>query len=271
MRGGSFSSGLGVERKILIHTVRGMTTAIFLNGAYGRMGRAIAEVAEEEGCRIVAECDIGSDLSEKLSDCDVVVDFSSHDSTPELAEKCAAEGKPLVIGTTGHNPDESARIQACAEKIPMVWAGNYSIGVNLLIHLTRQAAKLLPESYHPEIVEMHHRFKKDAPSGTAENLLEGVLEGRKWSPDTARRSREGITGERPDQEVGIHALRGGSVVGEHSVIFAGPSETIELSHSAGDRSIFARGALTAAKWVVGKEPGIYRMGEVLGLPDPNAD
>jgi len=242
-----------------------MTMPILLNGAKGRMGRAIASLADEEGCRIEAGCDLGSDPRTRLSDCEVVIDFSSHDSTPELAEICAETGKPLVIGTTGHTAAESERITACAERIPVVWAGNYSIGVNLLIHLTRQAARLLPETYHPEIVEMHHRFKKDAPSGTAENLLEAILEGRNWGPETARRSREGLTGERPDREVGMHALRGGSVVGEHTVVFAGPSERIEFSHSAGDRSIFARGALTAAKWVVGKKPGIYRMGEVLGL------
>ncbi len=244
---------------------------ILLNGARGRMGQAIIAVAEDEGCRIVSQCDIGSDPVKDLPDCGVVVDFSSHESTASLAENCAAHGKALVIGTTGHTEEEAMRIRACASKIPMVWAGNYSIGVNLLIHLTRQAAKLLPESYHPEIVEMHHRHKIDAPSGTAENLLESVLEGRKWGPDTALRSRAGLTGERPDQQVGVHALRGGSVVGEHTVVFAGPSERIELSHSAGDRSIFARGALTAAKWVHGKEPGIYRMGEVLGLPDPSED
>lgn len=244
-----------------------MTMPILLNGARGRMGQAIIAVAEDEGCRIVAECDLGSNPVENLPSCGVVIDFSSHASTPELAEQCAAHGKPLVIGTTGHSEEEALRIRACAEKIPMVWAGNYSIGVNLLIYLTRQAAKLLPESYHPEIVEMHHRHKIDAPSGTAENLLEAVLEGRNWGPESALRSRSGITGERPDQQVGVHALRGGSVVGEHTVVYAGPSERIELSHSAGDRSIFARGALTAAKWVAGKQPGIYRMGEVLGLPD----
>ena len=244
-----------------------MSMPILLNGAKGRMGQAIASVAEAEGCRIAAECDLGSNPGDALESCEVVVDFSSHDGTPGLAEACANAGKPLVIGTTGHTPAEAERIQACGERIPMVWAGNYSIGVNLLIHLTRQAARLLPESYHPEIVEMHHRFKKDAPSGTAENLLEAILEGRDWGPETARRSREGLTGERPDREVGMHALRGGSVVGEHTVVFAGPSERIEFAHSAEDRSIFARGALTAAKWVVGKNPGIYRMGEVLGLTE----
>ncbi len=244
-----------------------MTLPILLNGACGRMGQAIASLAGEEGCRIIAECDIDSDPSALMDRCEVAVDFSSHESTPDLAEQCAAHGKALVIGTTGHTREESDRIKACAARIPMVWAGNYSIGVNLLIHLTRQAARLLPESYHPEIVEMHHRFKKDAPSGTAENLLEAILVGRGWGPEAALRSREGLTGERPDQQVGLHALRGGSVVGEHSVVFAGPSERLEFSHSAGDRSIFARGALTAAKWVVGKEPGIYRMSEVLGLGD----
>lgn len=229
------------------------------------MGQAILSVAGDLDVKVAEQCDIGSDLSSLLNGCDVAVDFSSHDSTPVLADLCVKNGIPLVIGTTGHTEEETGAIRAAATKIPMVWAGNYSIGVNVLLHLVRKAAGLLPESYHPEIVEMHHRFKKDAPSGTAENLFEAVIEGRGWEKDTAVRGRAGLTGERPDREVGLHALRGGTVVGEHTVTFAGPSERIELSHSAGDRGIFARGALTAAKWVIGKEPGIYRMEEVLGL------
>ena len=229
------------------------------------MGKAILAVAAEEGCRVAAACDLGSDARPVLAGCAVAVDFSSHEATPSLAEACADAGTPLVIGTTGHTEEEAGRIRACGGSIPMVWAGNYSIGVNLLIHLVRQAAARLPEAYHPEIVEMHHRFKKDAPSGTAENLLEAVLEGRQWTPDAAVRGRSGLTGERPDREVGVHSLRGGDVIGEHTVVFAGPSERLELSHAAGDRSIFARGALAAAKWVVGRDPGIHRMEEVLGL------
>lgn len=242
-----------------------MSLKILLNGAKGRMGQAILSVAGETGCEVVAQCDLGVDPQPLLGDCEVVVDFSSHESTPELAEQCVTAGKPLVIGTTGHLPEEADRIRACAEKIPMVWAGNYSVGVNVLLHLTRKAAELLNDPYHPEIVEMHHRFKKDAPSGTAENLLEAILEGRDWNAESALRGRAGLTGERPDREVGMHSLRGGDVVGEHSVIFAGPGERVTLSHSASDRSIFARGALMAAKWVVGRDPGIYRMEEVLGL------
>ncbi|MEM0964733.1 MAG: 4-hydroxy-tetrahydrodipicolinate reductase [Verrucomicrobiota bacterium] len=242
-----------------------MPTRILLNGSKGRMGQAIASLAAEEDCEIVAGCDIGSDPERGVEDCDVAIDFSSHESTPDLVELCATKGKAVVIGTTGHNSEESARIHACADQIPMVWAGNYSIGVNLLIFLTEKAARLLPETYHPEIVEMHHRYKKDAPSGTAENLLEAILEGRGWDSTAAKHGRSGITGERPDKEVGIHSLRGGDVVGEHTVVFGGPSERVELSHSAGDRSIFARGALSAAKWVFSRQPGIYRMREVLGL------
>jgi len=242
-----------------------MSLKILLNGSKGRMGEAILSIAAEEKVEISGQCDLGSDPAPLLGSIDVAVDFSSHESTPELAQLCARNGTPLVIGTTGHTEEEADLIRAAAEAIPIVWAGNYSIGVNVLFHLVRKSAELLPESYHPEIVEMHHRFKKDAPSGTAENLFEAIIDGRDWDKETAVRGRAGLTGERPDREVGIHALRGGSVVGEHTVTFAGPSETLSLSHSAGDRGIFARGALTAAKWICGKSPGIYSMEEVLGL------
>lgn len=246
-----------------------MSIKILLNGAKGRMGNAIINVSPEMGCEVVAKCDVGDNPADFLNGCDVAVDFSLHDSTPALAEACAQHEKPLVIGTTGHDEAQKARIYKAAESIPMVWAGNYSVGVNVLLQLTRTAARLLDESYHPEIVEMHHRHKKDAPSGTAENLLDAVLEGRNWNRDTVAHGRSGITGERPDQQVGVHALRGGDVVGEHSVLFAGPGEKIVLQHSAADRSIFARGALVAAKWVASaKTPGVYRMEDVLFPANP---
>jgi len=242
-----------------------MSIKILVNGAKGRMGNAIISVSREMDCEIVAKCDVEDNPADFLAKCDVAVDFSSHDSTSGLAEQCAASQRPLVIGTTGHNEEQKKRIHHAAETIPMVWAGNYSVGVNVLLQLTRTAARLLNETYHPEIVEMHHRHKKDAPSGTAENLLDAVLEGRKWDRDTAIHGRSGITGERPDQQVGMHALRGGDVVGDHSVIFAGPGERIILQHCAADRTIFARGALVAAKWlaVVERSPGVYRMEDVL--------
>ena len=147
----------------------------------------------------------------------------------------------------------------------MVWAGNYSVGVNLLFALTRRASAVLGSDYDAEVVEMHHRFKKDAPSGTAARLLEIILEERKLTAEALRHGREGITGERTSTEVGIHALRGGDVVGDHTVLFAALGERLELTHKASDRGIFARGALRAASWVVTQKSGAYDMQDVLGL------
>ncbi len=242
-----------------------MPTSLLLQGAQGRMGRAIAGLAEEEECRIGHACDAGDDPGAGIGDCEVAVDFSSHEATPVLAGLCAEAGLPLVIGTTGHLEREVAAIREAAARIPMVWAGNYSIGITLLLHLTREAARALPPAYQAEIVEMHHRHKKDAPSGTAENLLDALLGAREQDRGDAVFGRHGLTGERPEREVGVHALRGGEVVGEHTVLFAGPGERVTLGHSAQDRAIFARGALRAARWVIGREPGIYGMGDVLGI------
>ncbi|MEO0726928.1 MAG: 4-hydroxy-tetrahydrodipicolinate reductase, partial [Bacteroidota bacterium] len=185
--------------------------------------------------------------------------------TTSAASMAAQHKTPLVIGTTGHDDAERVAILAYQEHLPIVWAGNFSLGVNLLFFLAERVAATLPISYHPEIVEMHHRMKKDAPSGTAENLVEAILRGRSWSADTVKYGRSGITGERPDEEIGVHALRGGEVVGEHSVHFAGPGERLELKHQATDRRIFAEGALVAASWLLDQKPGLYNMQDVLGL------
>jgi 4-hydroxy-tetrahydrodipicolinate reductase len=148
-----------------------------------------------------------------------------------------------------------------------VWAGNFSVGVNTLFYLVNRAARSLPADFETEIVEMHHRFKKDAPSGTAARLLEIVLEARSSSGDAVAHGREGITGERPRGQVGMHALRGGDVVGDHTVMFAALGERLELTHKASDRMIFARGAVCAAHWAVRQAPGVYDMQDVLGLKD----
>ena len=159
----------------------------------------------------------------------------------------------------------SVALLALAAQVPCVWAGNFSVGVNLLFALTRRAAGVLGSDYDAEVIEMHHRFKKDAPSGTAARLLEIILEERKLTSDALRHGREGIVGERTPTEVGVHSLRGGDVVGDHTVIFAALGERVELTHKASDRGIFARGALRAAQWVVSQPPGVYDMQDVLGL------
>lgn len=233
-----------------------------VNGFKGRMGKAIAEAAELAGAQ-VAGCDLGDDPSKLIADCDVAVDFSFRDATAPLARLCAENKKPLVIGTTGHTPEQRAEIAACAKEIPIVWAGNYSVGVNLLNYLAKIASRILDKSYDVEIVEMHHRHKKDAPSGTAEKLKEIVRAERGVGEDSVCYGRKGLVGERPSGEIGVHSLRGGSVVGDHTVIFAADGERVELVHKASDRKIFASGAVRAAFWLAGKKAGLYGMEDVL--------
>ncbi|HEY4990015.1 MAG TPA: 4-hydroxy-tetrahydrodipicolinate reductase [Opitutaceae bacterium] len=242
-----------------------MALSILLNGARGRMGVALAAAAQPMGVLIAAATDQGDDLGAALASVDVVVDFSSPQATRGLLDLAVASRKPVVIGTTGHTPEQKAELLKLAAGVPCVWAGNFSVGVNLLFALTRLAARTLGEDYDVEVVEMHHRLKKDAPSGTAARLLEILLEERKLERSALVNGRKGITGERKRAEIGVHALRGGDVIGDHTVMFAGAGERLELTHRASDREIFARGALRAAQWVVAQKPGVYDMQDVLGL------
>jgi 4-hydroxy-tetrahydrodipicolinate reductase len=242
-----------------------MALKILLNGSKGRMGQTIAGLAGEMDAVISSAIDVGDDPAKHLACCDVVIDFSGHQATGKLLELVAAAKKPIVIGTTGHSAEDKQRLLALAAKVPCVWAGNFSVGVNLLFALTRRAAAVLGSDYDTEVIEMHHRFKKDAPSGTAARLLEIILEERKLNAGALRHGRSGITGERKSTEVGVHALRGGDVVGDHTVLFAALGERLELTHKASDRGIFARGAIRAAHWVATQPPGVYDMQDVLGL------
>jgi 4-hydroxy-tetrahydrodipicolinate reductase len=238
---------------------------ILLNGAKGRMGQTIAGLAADMDATIVAAIDAGDDPARHVAGCDVVIDFSAHHATGKLLELVVTQRKPIVIGTTGHAAAEKQKLLALAAKVPCVWAGNFSVGVNLLFALTRRATAVLGADYDTEVVEMHHRFKKDAPSGTAARLLEIILEERKLSAEALRHGRSGITGERTPSEVGMHALRGGDVIGDHTVLFAALGERVELTHKASDRGIFARGAIRAAHWVTTQSAGVYDMQDVLGL------
>lgn len=242
-----------------------MALQILLNGAKGRMGLAIAAVAGETNAVIRAGLDAGDDLAVHIARCDVIIDFSSPQATAGILEIAHAHHKAVVIGTTGHTAAEKAHLLTLAARGSCVWAGNFSVGVNLLFALTKRAASVLNADYDTEVVEMHHRFKKDAPSGTAARLLEIIMAERKLTPEALRHGRSGLTGARAATEVGVHALRGGDVVGEHTVIFAALGERVELTHKAGDRAIFARGALRAAQWVIHQPPGVYDMQDVLGL------
>ncbi len=242
-----------------------MSLNIVIVGGRGRMGQAIAAAAKEAGVAVAAALDVGDDIPAGLTQGDVIVDFSSHQATRDIIARAVALRKPLVIGTTGHAAEAKVQLRQLAGGIPCVWSGNYSVGVNLLFALTQQAARILDAGYDAEVVEMHHRFKKDAPSGTAARLLEIILEERKLTAAALRHGREGITGERTAQEVGIHSLRGGDVVGDHTVMFAALGERLELTHKASDRSIFARGAIRAAEWLRARPAGVYDMQDVLGL------
>jgi 4-hydroxy-tetrahydrodipicolinate reductase len=260
-------------------------------GAAGRMGRAVIRaIAETDGVVLAGALDapsggsIGQDSGELaglgrngvavsadapalLAGTDGVVDFMIPAATVALAEQSSARGLVHVIGTTGLTPADEKAIAAAAARAPIVKSGNMSLGVNLLAALVKQVASKLDDAFDIEIVEMHHNRKIDAPSGTA--LLLGAAAAAGRGVDLGGRSvraRDGYTGARPRGDIGFATLRGGTVVGEHSVIFAGPYERIELVHRAEDRMIFARGAVKAALWARGQKPGLYGMADVLGLP-----
>jgi 4-hydroxy-tetrahydrodipicolinate reductase len=242
-------------------------TRVIITGAKGRMGQALVSCAKNfRDLKIVAALDRGDDLKTVISKTDVVIDFSSHSATPHIVELCAKNKKAAVIGTTGHSDDEKNSILKFKTKIPMVWASNFSTGVNTLFWLTRRAAEILGNDFDLEIAEMHHRLKKDAPSGTAKSLAEILAAVRKQQLEkVARHGRVGIVGERTASEIGIHSIRGGDVVGDHTVIFANAGERLELAHKASSRDTFANGALRAALWVVKQKSGLYDMQDVLGL------
>ena len=258
-------------------------------GVAGRMGQELVRAAHAAGCTIVGGIeregspaigvDIGalagikplgvavtSDALDVISRSDGILDFTSPKATVEFAGLAANARAVHVIGTTGLTAADEAQIAAAARHAPIIKAGNMSLGVNLLVALTRRVAEALDEDFDIEIVEMHHRDKVDAPSGTALMLGAAAAEGR--GVDLAQRSvkaRDGVTGPRNRGDIGFATLRGGSVVGEHKVIFAGAGERVELVHVASDRSVFARGAVKALQWGQGKAPGLYSMTDVLGL------
>ena len=241
-------------------------TRIGIYGSLGRMGRAIAEVAPELDAVVTGGVDAGDDPKPLAERCDVLVDFSTPAALESHLAAARATNTPIVIGTTGFSDDHQAMIDSAAEKIAIVQTGNTSLGIAMLTRLVRIAAETLGEDWDIEMVEMHHRHKADAPSGTALMLGEAAAQGRGHSLDQCGVfGRAGLTGARARGTIGLCALRGGSVVGEHRVYLAGEGERIELSHIAEDRAIFARGAVRAAQWLVGRQPGRYGMDAVVGL------
>lgn len=240
---------------------------IVINGCQGRMGRALLDCASRNpGVQVTGQADIGDDLVPLLANADAVIDFTLAGATESVARACARHERALVIGTTGHTAAEAAAICDIINGIPVVWASNFSTGVNALFWLTRKAARIMGPEYDLEVVEMHHRMKKDAPSGTAASLARILAAERDLQLDQAlRHGRAGMVGERTNKEIGMHSLRGGDVVGDHTVIFAAQGERLELMHKASSRDTFAMGALRAAQWVAGQKPGLYNMENVLGL------
>ena len=230
------------------------------------MGQAIAAAIADAGETLAGGIDRGGDVAALAAQCDVLVDFSSPTALEENLDAAAAAGVPVVIGTTGLEERHHFLIDHAAETIPVLQTGNTSLGVTLLAHLVQEAATRLGEDWDIEIVETHHRMKVDAPSGTA--LLLGDAAARGRGVDLAQdseRGRDGITGKRGTGTIGFAALRGGTVAGDHSVAFLGESERLTLSHMAENRTIFARGAVRACQWILGKPAGRYTMPEVLGL------
>jgi 4-hydroxy-tetrahydrodipicolinate reductase len=254
-------------------------TAIGIFGAKGRMGQAIAAAAGDSGIAVAGgtDCQAGGTIGAGnaaitndplglASGADALIDFSVPGALQGHLDACVAAGKPLLIGTTGLEPEHHAAIDRAAEKIAVLQTGNTSLGVNLLAALVREAAARLGDDWDIEILEMHHRHKVDAPSGTALLLGEAAAKGRGITlADHKASRRDGITGARKAGDIGFAALRGGSVAGDHMVILATDQERIELGHRAESRVIFARGAVKAAQWLVGKAPGRYSMTDVLGL------
>lgn len=235
-------------------------------GAAGRMGRMLCEMASSQGCEIAAKVDVVPGFDAGFGPgAEGVIDFSHHSAVPGAVAKAAELSVPYVLGTTGLSEDEQKCVDEAAAKIPVVQSGNYSLGVNVLLDLVRRAAEALGPAYDIEIAEMHHRRKKDAPSGTALMLAKAadVSGGGAFV-----NGRCGETGERPRGEIAIHALRGGGVIGDHTVVFAGERERVELVHRAQSREAFAEGAFRALLWAKGRKPGLYSMRDVLGLDAP---
>jgi 4-hydroxy-tetrahydrodipicolinate reductase len=241
-------------------------TRLLVQGASGRLGQIIFRLAQQSDNWKVIAAEKGAPLEPLVGATEVSIDVSVPEASAQLALWCARYGRPLVIGTTGHSAPQLQIIDTASAACPILVAPNFSVGVNLLFWLSREAAKVLGEAFDAEVIEMHHRHKKDAPSGTAKRIGEILAEVRSTAYNRAvRHGRQGIVGERSSEEIGMHAVRAGSVVGEHTVVFAGEGERMELIHRAASRDTFAHGALRAAQWLIGRTPGRYDMQDLLGL------
>ncbi|MFT3992375.1 MAG: 4-hydroxy-tetrahydrodipicolinate reductase [Luteolibacter sp.] len=241
---------------------------LLITGISGRMGQAILAAAQaDQNAAVAATHDRGEDLETAMAKADCVIDFTTHTFTKNVLETAKKLGTRLVIGTTGHTDEERALIHETAKTLPIVFASNYSVGMNTLFWLTRQTARLLTQDrFDIEVIEMHHKHKIDAPSGTARTILEILNEETKTSYENdISHGRVGNIGPRPPREIGMHTLRGGDVVGDHTVLFAADGERFEITHKASSRMTFAAGSVRAAHWLADKPAGLYDMQDVLGL------
>lgn len=257
-----------------------MATDIVILGAKGRMGTMLINRAlADDELNFVGACErkgnaTGIDYEGcTASDCldellpsvpgAVIIDFTAPEASVENAKVAAKHGNPLVVGTTGLNKEQVAELEVSAKDVPIFFAPNMSVGINMLLKVLPDLVRALGPAYDLEVVETHHRMKKDSPSGTALKLAQSLAEARGWEYDDVKKHcRDGIIGERPDKEIGVQTLRGGDVVGEHTIYFFGPGERIEVTHRAHSRETFAAGALRAAKWLAGKKPGkLYGMAD----------
>lgn len=266
-----------------------MSIKVIITGVSGRMGAALLEgvfadenlvlhaaidragsavIGQDAGAQfgITSGVKVTDDIESALSGADVLVDFTRPEAAMHYLDLCAQSGVKMVIGTTGFSDEEKAKIEAVANKVAIVFAPNMSVGVTLLINMVEQAARVLNDGYDIEVVEMHHRHKVDAPSGTALRLGEAAAQGLGQSlKDCAVYAREGVTGEREAGKIGFATMRGGDVVGDHTVVYAGTGERVEITHKASSRMTFALGALRASKFLADKPTGLYDMRDVLGL------
>lgn len=239
-----------------------MTVKIGILGSHGRMGQTLmAEVANFKGAELIGGVDKGDDIAAFIKKCDAVIDFTAPLATLDFAQ--LTTGKIHVIGTTGFNEEEFAALKNFGRQSKIFWSSNMSIGVNLLFRLTQKVAEALDDNYDIEILEMHHKHKKDAPSGTALTLGEYAAKGRGIDSKSFVRSRDGITGERKQGDIGFATLRGGSVIGDHTVIFASDDDRLELTHKSSSRGIYAKGAIKAALWCANQPNGFYGMEDLL--------
>ncbi len=261
-----------------------------ITGAAGRMGRRLVALTQDTDGLVLAGAiemkahpALGKDAGEVaqigetgvlltdnlqsyLTNSDVVIDFTGPASCLENLKQVVDTSKAMVIGTTGFSEKELAQLKSLAKKVPCVFSPNMSVGINVLVNTIGQIAKSLGETYNIEVIEAHHNKKKDAPSGTALKLAEALADGMEWDlGEVGVYSRHGMTGERKTREIGMQTIRAGDIVGDHTILFGGPGERIEITHRAHTRDTFARGALRAAQWVVHQPPGLYSMGNVLGL------